>query len=152
MGKGLEGPEFKECLSLGKIKKFPSAVKLVSKELKSAKEDLETAQVSFRAQNFKWATIQTYYSMFHAARALIFSKGYRERSHYCLIVALRTFFVEAKLLDFNLVEAIEMGKLLRENADYEDEFSNGSAQSLLDKAKKLLCRCEEILKNKKSTG
>jgi len=147
MGKGLENQEFKECLLKGRIKKFSPAVKLVTKEWKSSQEDLETAQASFRSKNFKWAIIQAYYSMFHAARALIYSKGYRERSHYCLIVALRTFFVEERLLDVSLVEAIQTAKVLRENADYENEFSKESAQSLLDKANKLLCRSKEILEN-----
>ena len=147
MGKSLENPEFKECFLKGKIKKFPSAVKLVSRELKSAQEDLKVAEISFKADNFKWATIQGYYSMFHSTRALIYSKGYRERSHYCLIVALRTFFVAGGLLDVSFIEAIQMAKVLRENADYENEFSKGSARNLLDKAKELLESANEILKN-----
>lgn len=76
MAKGLNENEFRECLVKGKIKKFSSAKKLVLKELKSSADDLETALKSFENGNCKWATIQGYYSMFHAARSLIYSKGY----------------------------------------------------------------------------
>ncbi|MCK4233738.1 hypothetical protein KAX75_04865 [candidate division WOR-3 bacterium] len=35
-------------------------------------------------------------------RALLYAKNYRERSHYCLIVAMRTLYVEKKLLPLHL--------------------------------------------------
>ncbi|HOW36092.1 MAG TPA: HEPN domain-containing protein [Candidatus Omnitrophota bacterium] len=149
MGKGIEDQDLKECLSKGKIKKFAAAVKLAPKELKTARDDLKTAENSFDDGSFKWATIQGYYAMFHAARALIYSKGYRERSHYCLIAAIKAFFVAKGLLDVNLIEALQTAKTLRENADYENEFSKEGARNLLDKAKELLGRANEILENAK---
>ena len=145
MGKGIKDSAFQECLRKGKIRKFAGAKTLVSKELKISKDDIAAASHSLKEGNVKWATIQAYYSMFHAARALIYSAGYRERSHYCLIVAVKSLFVLEGLLDINLVEAIEVAKTLRENADYDNEFSKAAAEALLDKAEKLLKRTEEIL-------
>jgi len=84
--------------------------------------------------DLKWTIIQAYYSMFHSARALIYSQGYRERSHYCLIEAIRTLFVEKRLLSYKLVEALQLGKTLRENADYYGEFSEEAAQEMLESA------------------
>lgn len=84
--------------------------------------------------------------MFHAARTLIYSKGYREKSHYCLIVALKTLFVAQKLLDVRLIEAMQMAKMLRENADYENEFSKSSAEALVEKAQAFISSAEIILK------
>ena len=78
-------PEFNDCLKRGKIVAFPAAKKIVAKELSIAEQDLETAQKSIKQKDYKWATIQAYYSMFHAARTLLYHKGYREKSHYCLI-------------------------------------------------------------------
>lgn len=145
MGKGVNSHQFKECLSKGKIKKFSVVKDLVAKELKSAKDDLGSALNSFKDKSYKWATVQGYYAMFHCARALIYSKGYRERSHYCLIVAIKALFVAEGLLDIRLVEAIQTAKTLRENADYESEFSKTSAQGLLDKTEELLEKTNEIL-------
>ncbi len=66
--------------------------------------------------------------MFHTARALLYSKGYREKSHYCLIVAMKALFVTNRLLDVSLIETFQMAKSLRENADYDNEYSKKSAE------------------------
>jgi len=42
--------------------------------------------------------------MFHAARALIYSKGYREKSHYYLVVALQALFVDKGLIEEELAK------------------------------------------------
>lgn len=73
---------FEDCLKKGKIREFSRGKVLVKKELEGAMFDLQAAEDSLRGKNYKWATIQTYYSMFHSARALLYIKNYRERSHY----------------------------------------------------------------------
>jgi len=74
--------EFQKGLEKKKLVYFHRAKKLVNKELKSASDDLREAIDRFNNGKFKYATITAYYSMFHAARAFIYSKGYREKSHY----------------------------------------------------------------------
>ena len=140
-------PEFKDCLRKQKLKKFSRGKALVNKELKSAEEDLKTAKESFNNENYKWATIQCYYSMFHSARALLYSKNYRERSHYCLIVALRIFYGEKGLLSGNLIEGFQKAKALRENADYYDQWSKSGAEALFDLADKFLNISTKLLKS-----
>jgi len=96
-------PEFEKCLKRGKIRVFSRGKALVDKEIRTARSDLEEAQESFRRVKYKWSTVQSYYSMFHSARALVYDKNYRERSHYCLIVALKALYVQTKQLSFSLV-------------------------------------------------
>ena len=86
--------EFKQCLESKKIVSFLRGTKLVKKELSVARSDLSDAKEGYENKRYKWSTIQAYYAMFHAARALIYSQGYREKSHYCLAVALRALFVD----------------------------------------------------------
>jgi len=91
-------PEFEQCLKRNKIRKFPRGKALLTKTLGTAQRDLERAEKTFDDKDYKWATIQSYYSMFHSARALLFARNYREHSHYCLIVAMRALYVETRLL------------------------------------------------------
>ena len=65
---------------------------MVAKELKGSGSDLETAKASYEAGNHKWATVQAYYSIFHAARALLYNKGFREKSHRGLLKALAELY------------------------------------------------------------
>ena len=139
-------PDFENCLKRGKIRVFSRGKALVEKELSTAHSDLEEAQESFRRAKYKWSTIQSYYSMFHSARALIYDKNYRERSHYCLIVALRALYVETKQLNFSLVEALHKAKTLREQGDYYGDFSKTTAHGLLENTQEFLNKASEILK------
>jgi len=137
--------EFQKCLENKKIKPFSKGKTLVSKELEIAREDWKTAKESLTKKNYKWSTIQSYYSMFHAARALLYNQGYRERSHYCLVLGIRELYVNKNLLSHTLVEALQLGKTLRENADYYGDFSQTGAQDMLDKAKEFLEKTKKIL-------
>lgn len=62
--------EFKKCLEGKKIVAFPTGKKLAAKELSVARSDLSDAKAGFDTGRYKWSTIQAYYAMFHAARAL----------------------------------------------------------------------------------
>ena len=98
--------EFDDCLRRKRIREFSRGKTLVGKELHMAESDLTDAKKSFDQQSYKWATIQSYYSMFHSARALLYAKNYREKSHYCLIISLRALYVEQRLLSVTLVESL----------------------------------------------
>ena len=148
MAKTMTEHEFSDCLPKNKIVNFVAAKKLVDRELKAAQDDLKAASQSLRDDREKWATVQAYYAMFHTARALLYSKGYREKSHYCLIVAMKALFVANRVLDVSLVEAFQMAKTLRENADYDNEYSKKSAVSLVEKAKEFLNAGKKILREK----
>ena len=137
--------EFQECLNKGKIREFSRGKSLAKKELKTAGEDFIDAKDSFSREKYKWSTVQSYYAMFHSARALLYIKNYRERSHYCLIVALRALYTDKKLLSNTLVESLQRAKTLRENADYYDEWSREVAESLLKSAEKFLTATRKLI-------
>ena len=139
---------FDDCLKRHKITKFVKAKGLVEKELTSAETDLHSAKKSLKDKGYKWSIVQSYYSMFHSARTLIYSKGYRERSHYCLIIAVRTLFVQESLLNHELVESLQLGKTLRENADYYGDFSVDAACQMLKDAEDFLKVATELTRSK----
>lgn len=85
--------EFKECVEKGKIKEYSRGREISAKELLEAKADYKSASESMAVLNYKWATGQSYYAMFHTARALLYHKNYRETSHYCLILAVKELYV-----------------------------------------------------------
>ena len=145
-------PEFEQCLKRNKIREFPRGKALLTKTLGTAQRDLERAEKTFNDKDYKWATIQSYYSMFHSARALLFAKNYREHSHHCLIVAMRALYVETRLLPGSLIEALGKGKRLREDADYYDRWSEEGASFALKAAGDFLKKAQELTKDlQKST-
>ena len=72
------------------------------KEIENAKYDLERARNSLYEEDFKWSAVQSYYSMFHAAKALVLKEGYREKSHFCLSIAPRELYVRKNKLNVEI--------------------------------------------------
>ncbi|AGK60059.1 putative conserved protein related to C-terminal domain of eukaryotic chaperone, SACSIN [Archaeoglobus sulfaticallidus PM70-1] len=91
------------------------------------------------------AEIAAYNSAFHSARALLFAKGYVERSHYCLGLALKYLYKERdKILE--LINTFDKIRLSRHNIQYggllvsreEAEFVVGFAEEFLRVAREEL--------------
>ena len=138
-------PEFSQCLENKKIIPFAKGKNLVRKEISIARSDLSDAKAGYEHERYKWSTIQAYYAMFHAARALIYSKGYREKSHYCLAVALRALFVDENSMDAQSVRDFLNAMNLREAADYESDFSQAGAKAVIASADKFIEQAVAIL-------
>ncbi|MBI4181009.1 MAG: HEPN domain-containing protein [Chloroflexi bacterium] len=137
--------EFKKCLESGKIVSFPKGKELSGKELSVARSDLLDAKAGYESQRYKWSTIQGYYAMFHAARALVYSRGYREKSHYCLSVALRALFVEEGKLYAQTGRDFLNAMNLRQAADYEATFSLEGARAVIASAERFIEKAATIL-------
>ena len=139
-------PEFNKFIENGKIIAFPKGKDLVRKELAVARSDLTDAKAGFGSQRYKWSTIQGYYSMFHAARALIYSRNYREKSHYAISIALKALFVEEGKLDIRYVRDFLNAMNLRESADYEADFSREGAEAVIKSAEDFILIADSILR------
>jgi uncharacterized protein (UPF0332 family) len=137
--------EFRACLRRRDIAPFKAAPSLVPKELGQADYDLQVAKNSCDAGEYKWATIQAYYAMFHAARALLYAEGYREKSHYCLSVALLELYVDTGQLPLSLVKNFDRAMLLRESADYKGDFSEAGAREVISDAEGLIAIAKQLV-------
>ena len=136
--------QFRRLLEERKLQRIEPKNDIVLKEIASAEYDLEKSKNSFEDEDYKWTIVQAYYSMFHAARALIYSKGYREKSHRACLVALKEFFLDAlgegRINDF--AEAMD----LRESADYGSAYTDEDAKNLIGKTEDFLKSVKRILK------
>ena len=109
-------PVLQRLLEERKITRITPDRGLLWKEIKAARADLEDAAESLERKKFKWAIVQGYYSMFHSARALLFNRGYREKSHYALLAAIRELY--SNTIERSLLQEFEHGMFLRQEADY----------------------------------
>lgn len=84
--------------------------------------------------------------MFHSVRALVFSRGYREKSHHALFVALRDLF--SGELERSLIRGFEDAMHLREEADYGLKFSEDGAADVMENAETFLGKAISILRTR----
>ncbi len=119
---------------------------MIAKELAGGKNDLRTAQASFDSGNYKWATVQAYYSMFHAARALLYNKGFREKSHRGLLASLGELY--PKQVAQSMLDDFDEAMRLRESADYGLVYSEEGAGNVIESAETFLENTKKVLKGK----
>ena len=137
--------EFKQYLKGKKIVPFPGGKALVNRELEISRSDISDALTGFQNQIYKWSTIQAYHAMRHAAKALVYSRGYRAQDYSALVIALKALFVDENLMEINIVRDFLNAMNLREVAEYEAEFSMLGAKSVISAAERLLSEAENIL-------
>jgi len=111
---------------------------MIKKEMRAARIDLATAEDNLSRGYVKWASVQAYYSMFHSAKAMVLSKGYREKSHWCLLIAVRELLVETEEIDEELADDLELAMGVRHDADYALEYNGTTAGRVIEKARIML--------------
>ena len=124
----------KEALERGSLQRIRPARDLMEKELAEAEYDLQKAEQTLQDGDFKWSTVQSYYVMFHSARALLFSIGYREKSHAAILAVLEGQCLKGKLEE-SYLDDYRAGMNARENADYHHTYSPETANHLLKAAR-----------------
>lgn len=118
---------------------------LIEKELKEARYDLESAENSIKSENYKWAIVQSYYSMFHAFRGLLFSRGYKEKSHSGLKFAIKTLFVNYGVISDDIYYDFDSAMKAREMADYSYIYDEKVAWGMIESTKRLISEVEILL-------
>jgi len=138
---------FRDCLSKGMIKKDKSAPERVKKSLEIAARFIVSSKKNLGIKELEMSEIASYNSIFHSSRALLFKREYTERSHVCVIIALKELYKDDdKLLD--LLNTFDKIRISRHNIQYggilidEDE-----AEFVYDFAKEFLVKVKNILKD-----
>ncbi|MBN1385542.1 HEPN domain-containing protein [Candidatus Woesearchaeota archaeon] len=135
----------KECLEQGFLVRIGIDPNLIKKELVEAGYDMKKAGKAFTELDFKWSIIQSYYSMFHSGRALLFRLGYKERRHFAIGVVLEDLNKKGKL-ESRFVNDFNAAVDSREGADYHYIYSEEIAQHILDVAREFNKRLDRLIK------
>ncbi len=135
--------DIKKCLEEGFLKKIKPDERLIKKEFDESKYDLEMAENAFNEEDFKWCIIKGYYSMFHAARAILFKIGYREKRHFAISIVLEELNKNGKL-ESKYINDFNAAISSREDADYHYTYSKNTAEHNLAIAKEFLEKMKDL--------
>lgn len=135
--------DINECLEKGFLKKIKPDEKLIKKEFDESKYDLGKAENAIQEEDFKWCIVKSYYSMFHASRAILFQVGYMEKRHFAISIVLEDLNKNGKL-ESKYVNDFNAAVSSREDADYHYTYSKGTAEHTLAIAKEFLNRMKDL--------
>lgn len=129
---------FSDCLRKGLVFKAAIDSDRIAGELEIAEKFLSKARGLLEPDYYDVSFLMSYTSMFHSARSLLFGKGYSERSHACLVVALKELFKTDDKLR-GLLDALDAYRLARQLVQYSGEScSKTDAEQAVVDAEKLL--------------
>ena len=115
-----------------------------------AKEELQTAELLLRNADFRSSVNRSYYSIFHAIRAVNALDGFDSSKHSGVISHFNQEYVKTGLFEKEVSKIIRNASELREQADYEDfyEASQEEAVDVFEQASRFISVVEVYLREK----
>lgn len=116
----------------------------------NAHDKLESAFILFENEKYADAVSRAYYSMFFAAKALLFENNIHPRTHRGLISQFSLEIVKNRKFPQELFNLLTRAQEDREQADYgfKNTIDKEEAKYILQGSRKFLNECELILKTK----
>ena len=86
-----------DCSAEGKLQTVLPSEEKARESLCTARDNLHEAEEAGKSGLLRAATNSTYVAIFHAARAILFRDGIREKSHFCIEQYLHTYVTSGAL-------------------------------------------------------
>ena len=165
LNKLLEDPELlnqkiDEFLEQKTLKKQAISQSEIEGHMEKASHNLNFIKDNLKLNYLDWAITGCYYAAYHAALALILTKGYYSKNHLATLhILIKEFYKKnlaredlellAKFLDYQDVLFYVESKNKRENATYSTKrtFDEKEVEQLRIKAVLFVNKVEQILKN-----
>ncbi len=125
-----------ECFQKGLLKRTSPDMENALRSLELSKSNIEDAVENMSIHRYRVVAISSYSSMFHAARAILFRDGIKERSHECIPVYLKEKYPKLE----TLANILDSYRRFRHDAIYGLDFAidEREAKAALDSAKEFL--------------
>ena len=108
--------EFDNCFKKKLLVKIKPSRELAGKSIRQANHFLNKAETYLA--DVETVSIYLYFAFFHAARALLFKDGIRERSHYCTLVYLEHTYIKRKKISEEYLNILRALKESRQEIQY----------------------------------
>ena len=118
----------------------------------TARSNLNAAKLMLDSHDYKSSINRSYYSIFHALRAVLALDCFDSSKHSGVIACFNERYVKTGVFCKEISKIIRRARLMRENADYQDFFvvSQEEAADQIEAAQKIISAVEPYL-NKRWT-
>ena len=125
-----------ECFQKGQLKRISSDMENANRSIKLSMENIEDAVENLTIHRYRVVAILSYTAMFHAARAILFRDGIKERSHECIPVYIVEKYPELE----TLANILDSYRRFRHDAIYGLDFviDEEEARASLETSKEFL--------------
>ena len=104
--------------------------------LETAEENLAAAKLLLRENQLKFSVNRSYYSIFHAMRAVVILDGFDPKKHSGIIAYFNAHYVKTGVFPPDISKCVDTAIRMREKSDYMDFFvvSRDDAEEQIQKA------------------
>jgi uncharacterized protein (UPF0332 family) len=115
--------------------------------LDKAKDDLGTSELNLENKKFSQSINRSYYSMFHAVRALLALKKYDSRKHSGVISYFAQYFIKTGIIEPEYSKMLTNAFKIRNDCDYDDFYiaAYNDAKMQFENASKFIKRIETYI-------
>lgn len=135
-----------DCFERGLLRRVESSLEKAQSSLVQAHEWVDEAKKDLEIGAVRSALAAVYMGYFHAARAVLFRDGVREKSHYCIGLYLE-MYADKGQLEEEWVALFDHIRGLRQADQYSLEArpTNQEAASAIEGAGRFIVRMEKLL-------
>jgi uncharacterized protein (UPF0332 family) len=136
---------YEECFETGQLKARHISKEEIQNQVRIAENYIRKAEIILDKETYDISFLTAYISIFHSARALLYKKGYKERSHFCLFEFVKHEFKDNP----DVVRLAEIGQNYRETrrmVQYEGSLcSEAGAKEAINDAKNFLAAIKKLM-------
>ena len=110
-----------DCFRLRLLRKIKPDKGKSEKSLEIAESRIKRANEALKLNIFDFVILESYMSMFHASRALLYKDGIQEKSHYAISVDLKEKY--SNRIPLPVINFLEIHRTERHEAMYGFEYS-----------------------------
>ena len=136
-----------ECYKQGMLKKISPDNAKARESLVLSAHYIERAEGNLKMDYPDVSLICGYNAMLHAARALLFKDGIKERSHICIILYLKEEYVKRALLPEKCIQVLDFSRMARHKTQYGGhvDVPYEEAAETIEDAKELLAIVTDMI-------
>ena len=116
----MEIRNIEDCFKFRLLRKIEPDKEKTKKSLEISKQRLNEAGRAIELKIFQYAILESYMSMFHAARALLYKDGIQEKSHFAIFIYLKEKYSDK--IPLHILNFLNIHRIERHEAMYGLEF------------------------------
>lgn len=124
-------------------------IELANYRIEKAKETLGAAKLNFESGFYLDSVNRSYYSIFHAARALLALEDKDFKKHSAVISHFQRYYIKTKIFNVRFSEIIFNAFEIRNESDYEDFYvlPKESVEEQIKNAAQFIAEIEKYIKS-----
>ena len=140
-----------DCFEQGLLKKIRPNLNYAEQSVKQAEHFLDEAETLIQSEIKDMAFIALYNASFHAARALLFRDGIKERSHYCVCKYIEEKYQMQELVTMQQSVVLDSLRSKRNDIQYslEQPEIEEDLNEIFEEVVNFIERVKEIIKKGK---